>query len=176
MHVLLFFLMIVFLLGFSSGSVVKNLPDNLGDIGAVGLIPGSGRSPGGGNGNPLQYSYLTNLMDRGAAYSPHGCKESGMTEQLSMQASSFSPCVIGPCYIIQCILALSQCSSSWPSTNPVHFSWCYRALPWNSLHLSPTLGSLSLGSSIFLHIWFIYLFFLQEANCLSPWHILMSLF
>ena len=39
--------------GFPGGSVVKNLPANVGD---TGLIPGSGRSPGGGNGNPLQYS------------------------------------------------------------------------------------------------------------------------
>ena len=68
MHVLLFFLMIVFLLGFSSGSVVKNLPDNLGDIGAVGLIPGSGRSPGGGHSNPLQYSCLEHPMDRGVRW------------------------------------------------------------------------------------------------------------
>ena len=46
--------------------VVKNLPANAGDIRDVGLIPGSGRSPGGGNGNPLQYSGLGNPMDRGA--------------------------------------------------------------------------------------------------------------
>ena len=37
------------------GSVVKNLPANAGDTGDVGLIPGSGRYPGEGNGNPLQY-------------------------------------------------------------------------------------------------------------------------
>ena len=47
------------------GLVVKNLPANAGDIGDEGSIPGSGRSPGGGNGNPLQYSYLGNPMDRG---------------------------------------------------------------------------------------------------------------
>ena len=46
--------------------MVKNLPANAGDIRNVGLIPGSGRSPGGGNGNPLQYSCLENPMDRGA--------------------------------------------------------------------------------------------------------------
>ena len=46
--------------------MVKNLPANAGDIGDVGLIPGSGRSPGEGNGNSLQYSCLGNLMDRGA--------------------------------------------------------------------------------------------------------------
>ena len=46
--------------------VVKNLPANAGDVRDVGLIPGSGRSPGGGNGNPLQYSCLEDSMDRGA--------------------------------------------------------------------------------------------------------------
>ena len=46
--------------------VVKNLPANAGDIRDVGSIPGLGRSPGGGRGNPLQYSHLENPMDRGA--------------------------------------------------------------------------------------------------------------
>ena len=46
--------------------VVKNPPGNAGDAGNVGLVPGLGRSPGGGNGNPLQYSCLKNPMDRGA--------------------------------------------------------------------------------------------------------------
>ena len=45
--------------------VVKNPPVNAGDLRDVGLIPGSGRSPGGGHGNPLQYSCLENPMDRG---------------------------------------------------------------------------------------------------------------
>ena len=49
--------------GFPGGSVVKNLPVSAGDGGSV---PGLGRSPGGGNGNPLQYSCLENFMDRGA--------------------------------------------------------------------------------------------------------------
>ena len=49
--------------GFPGGSAVKNLLANAGDMG---LIPGSGRSPGEGNGNPLQYSCLGNPMDRGA--------------------------------------------------------------------------------------------------------------
>ena len=47
-------------------SMVKNLPASGGDTGDMGLIPGSGRSPGGGNGNPLQYSSLENPMDRGS--------------------------------------------------------------------------------------------------------------
>ena len=45
--------------------VVKNLPAKAGDMRDVSLIPGSGRSPGGGHGNPLQYSCLENPMDRG---------------------------------------------------------------------------------------------------------------
>ena len=46
--------------------VVKNLPANVGNVRDVGSIPGSGRSPGGGHGNPLQYSFLENPMDIGA--------------------------------------------------------------------------------------------------------------
>ena len=49
-------------MGFPGGAVVKNLPANAGD---TDLIPGSERSPGVGNGNPLQYSCLENFMDRG---------------------------------------------------------------------------------------------------------------
>ena len=45
--------------------MVKNLPVHAGDTREVGLIPGSGRSPGVGNGNLLQYSCLENPMDRG---------------------------------------------------------------------------------------------------------------
>ena len=52
--------------GFPGRSVVKNLPANAGDSDNASSIPGSGRSPGGGNGNPLQYSCLENPMDRGA--------------------------------------------------------------------------------------------------------------
>ena len=46
--------------------MVKNPPANVGDTGDMGSVPGSGRSPGEGNGNPLQYSCLKNSMDRGA--------------------------------------------------------------------------------------------------------------
>ena len=52
--------------GFSNGSAVKKLPANAGDTGDMGSVPGSRRSSGGGNGNPLQYSCLGNPMDRGA--------------------------------------------------------------------------------------------------------------
>ena len=46
--------------------MVKNQPANAGDVGDTGSIPGTGRSPGGGNGNPLPYSCLENPTDRGA--------------------------------------------------------------------------------------------------------------
>ena len=46
--------------------MVKNMPANAGDIRDVGLIPGSGKSPGKGQSNPLQYCCLENPMDRGA--------------------------------------------------------------------------------------------------------------
>ena len=81
--------------GFTCGSVVKNLPANAGNtslilgpdfpggsegkestcnVGDLGSIPGLGRSPGEGNGNPFQYPDLENFMD-----SPRGRKESGTT-------------------------------------------------------------------------------------------------
>ena len=52
--------------GFPGGTAVKNLPANGGDARNAGLILELGRSPGEANGNPLQYSYLGNSMDRGA--------------------------------------------------------------------------------------------------------------
>ena len=45
--------------------MIRNLPANAGDAGEMGSIPGPGRSPGVGNGNPLQYSCLENYMERG---------------------------------------------------------------------------------------------------------------
>ena len=63
-------------MGFPGGSVVKNPPANARD---VGLTPGLGRSPGGGNGNPLQYSWPGKSYGQRnlAGYSPWGCKRVG---------------------------------------------------------------------------------------------------
>ena len=62
--------------------MVKNLPANAGDARGAGSIPGLGRSPGEGNGNPLQFSCLENPMDRGAWWATvcGGRKESDTTE------------------------------------------------------------------------------------------------
>ena len=62
--------------------MVKNPPASVGDIKRHGFDPGSGRPSGEGNGNPLQYSYLENPMDRGAwrATVYRGHKELDMTE------------------------------------------------------------------------------------------------
>ena len=80
------------LLGLPGGSV-KNPPINAGDAGS---IPGSGRSPGEGKGNPLQYSCLGNPMDRGACQGlsawPH--KEWDMTERLNSKNNNLLPLII----------------------------------------------------------------------------------
>ena len=67
--------------------MVKNLPDSAADLGSV---PGSGRSPAEGNGDPLQYSCQGNLMDRGAWWATvHGLmKELDPTERLDNRADS----------------------------------------------------------------------------------------
>ena len=63
--------------GFPGGAVVKNPPANAGDIRDTDLIPGWGRSPGEGNGTPLQYTRLENPMDGGAWQAAvHGVTES----------------------------------------------------------------------------------------------------
>ena len=69
-------------LGFPDSSAGKESACSVGDPGS---ISGLGRSPGGGHGNPLQYFCLENPHGQGrlVGYSPWGCKESDMTEQLS---------------------------------------------------------------------------------------------
>ena len=72
---------IPFFWGFPGGSVIKNLPASAGNMNSV---PGLGRSPGGGNDNSLQYSFLENPHGHRSltGYSPGGCKALDMTEQL----------------------------------------------------------------------------------------------
>ena len=77
--------------GFPGGSKVKTSACSAGDLG---LIPGSGRSPGEGNGNPLQYSWLENPMDRGAWWATvHGVTKSQtqVSDLTSVVSNSFWP-------------------------------------------------------------------------------------
>ena len=73
---------------FTRKSAVKNLPANTGDMG---LLSGSGRAPGEGNGNPLQYSCLGNPMDRGAWWPiVHGvAKELNTSKRLNNKSNNF---------------------------------------------------------------------------------------
>ena len=67
--------------GFPGDAMIKSLAANAGDTRDSGLIPGLGRSPGGGHGNPLQHSCLETPMDRGAWWARSmGHKELDMTE------------------------------------------------------------------------------------------------
>ena len=85
---------------YTCGLVVKNLPDN---DGALRSVPGLGRSPGEGNGNPLQHSRQENSMDRGDwwSQSPRSCKELDMTEQLTHKESEKKVKVIQYCLTLQ---------------------------------------------------------------------------
>ena len=76
-------------MGFPGGSVVESLPANAIETGDTGSIPESGRSPGEGNGSPLQHSCLGNRMDRGTwqATVQGGHKESDMTKRLTVSLS-----------------------------------------------------------------------------------------
>ena len=72
---------------FPGGSVAKNPPTNAGDRRDMGSIPGSGRSPGEGNGNSLKYSYLGNSMGREPWWAiAHGVSKNCATVQLSMHS------------------------------------------------------------------------------------------
>ena len=84
--------------GFSVGTVVKNTPANAGGERNLGLIPGSGRAPGGGNDNPLQYSCLENSIDKGA-WQPIVHRVAKSQTQLRMHAS---------CIIVQKIIHLNS--------------------------------------------------------------------
>ena len=84
-------------LSFPGGSDGKTFVYNAGDLG---LIPGSGRFPGEGNGNLLQYYCLESPTDRGC-YSPWGVKESDMTERLQFPFLSFPYTNINNSPIIQ---------------------------------------------------------------------------
>ena len=123
--------------------VVKNPPANAGDPRVAGSIPGLGRSPGEGNGNPVQFSCLENSMDRSLVdYSPWGHKESDITEQLKSE-SEVVQSGLTLCDLIDCSLlgssvhgvfqarilewvAISSSRGSFRSRDRTHIFWVGR--------------------------------------------------
>ena len=87
--------------GFPGGSLVKYPPANEGDTGDVGSIPGSGKSPGGGNGNPLQYSCLENPKDRGAWWTT----VRGITELDTTQHTRGDRCLLSQLHVCRGVSA-----------------------------------------------------------------------
>ena len=97
--------------------VVKNTPANAGDVIDVGLIPGSGRSPGGGHSNPVQYSFVENPMDRGAwrATVHRSHTESDTSEATEHAHTPYQHEFLGgETFIRQKILSTKQTSMSSP--------------------------------------------------------------
>ena len=136
--------------------VVKNLPANAGDVGDKGLIPGSVRSLGGGNGNPLQYSCLRNPVDRGlACYSPwdHRVRHDWAQTEILSPFNTYSPpsCPwhlpkyfltpwIWPCYKLT-LKNASQCMFLVRSLCHVWLS----ATPWTAAHQASLSFTISLS-------------------------------
>ena len=78
-------------MGFLHGWVVKKPPANAGDTRDMGSIPGSGSAPGGGNGNPLQYSCLENPIDRGAWWTTVHRVTKSRTQLKHLSMHKYSP-------------------------------------------------------------------------------------
>ena len=95
-------------IGLPVGLVVKNPPTNAGDVGS---IPGSGRSPGGGHGHPLQYSCLGNPMDRGAwRATVHGVsrrQHNWSTKQAHTKLITHRP-TVNACRIVVVLVSCAQ--------------------------------------------------------------------
>ena len=93
--------------------MAQNVKAAVYSAGDLGSIPGSGRFPGEGNGNPLQYSCLGNSTDSLVGYSPWGPKESDMAEQLHFHFVSLN----GGTHICFCLLCAQWCSKCFISMN-----------------------------------------------------------
>ena len=115
--------------------MVKILPASAGDARAVGLIPGSGRSPGAGNGNPLQYSCLENLMDGGAWWlQSAGVTEFDTTEHRHTTLSfTFKECYAKS---LQSCPTLFDPRDGSPPGSPVPGILQARALEWVAISFS----------------------------------------
>ena len=136
--------------GFPGGSVVKNPPANAGD---AGLIPGSGRSPGEGNGSPLEHCCLESPMDGGAwgaAYGP-GLAASDATEQRQL-------CPRG--WTLQLFHIFTQTSFSQPGL------FCPSCLKYSSAHVAFSVLFPDLGfSSVLLVVYFVTSVWARTSIC-----------
>ena len=101
----------MWLVGFPGGSEGKESACSVGDPGS---IPGLGRSPGEGNGNPLQYSCLENSMDRGAWWAPvRGVALTYCLQRFCAQGWTLGcQCIPLPCTV--CVLHIVPSSIAWP--------------------------------------------------------------
>ena len=115
-------------LAFPGGSMVKNPPASAGDIRDTGSIPGLGRFPGEGNGNPLQYSCLGNPMDRGAWWAVvHGvAKESDLTQQLSNNAGAyFRIFFVTAVLVTKFLVTVSLANNLIVTQYRCYHTWCF---------------------------------------------------
>ena len=113
--------------GFPSGSVVKNLPANAGDRRDSGLIPESEISHGEGNGNPLQYYYLENLMDRGAWQVTVDGEAKSQTRLVTKQQEVYFPVIGFDSHLVNMVPLLNWTSTMFlfPATwFTATFSFC----------------------------------------------------
>ena len=122
----LFYSLLLCILGFPDILVVKNPPASARDVGS---IPGSGSSPGKGNGNPLQYSCLESSMDRGAW---HVVAKSDTTERLSTHRKHIHGVWrsghLGSLFLPSTVTSSEPWVKHRPppwSSNTRHASWCY---------------------------------------------------
>ena len=117
--------------GFPADLVVENPPANAGNIGYMSSIPGSGRSPGRGNGNPLQYSCLKNTTDRGAwqATVHEAAKESDLTERLNTDTHAHTNIYIYTTWL-NLRNMLSERNQAWKGTYVLYDSTYMKCTEW----------------------------------------------
>ena len=147
--------------GFPGGGVVKNLPANAGDTRNAGSIPGSGRSPGVGNGNPLQYPCQENPMARGAWWAiVHGATKSW---------TRLSTCTRRHSEILNYILQTLSHQSKKGSGRKLIMDWCKEVSQTFSHSLFSPLPIKPIFIALFIYLSYlpqILIFYLVYFNCL----------
>ena len=132
--------------GFPGGAVVKNPPASAGGAGDLGSTPGLGRSPGGGNGNPLLHSCLENPTDRGAWQATvHGVAKSLTRRNTHTYTRHSVPTVSAPCrqdleLSCQCVLVARQAPLSMEFSQARILEWV--AIPFSREPSQPRDGTL----------------------------------